>query len=135
MDGELTKAKGDGWRYAVLPPDAEAWHKGLLSLDLAAQRAHGVRFVSLFPDQQDELLTQAAAGKLGRGVLGALHLGDASDAYPAAEMQRWFSDVRTECARFYVGDPRTMQRIGYTGFADDLGFTQITIGATEEFER
>ncbi len=135
LDVLLGEAKGDGWRFAVLPPDVEAWHKGLHSLDLAAQRTHGVRFLALFPGEQDELLTDAAAGKLGRGMLGALHVGDAADAYPALEMQRWFSDVRSECTRLYVGDPRTMQRIGYTGFADDLGFTQITVGATEEFER
>ena len=135
VDRQLEEGKGDGWRFAVLPPDQEAWHKGLQSLDSAANRAHGVRFLSLYPDQQDEILTAAAAGKVGRGVLGALHIGDAADAYTASEMQRWFSDVRAEFTRLYVGDPRTMQRIGYTGFADDLGFTQITIGATEEFER
>ena len=135
IDRQLEAGDGDGWRFAVLPPDLEAWHKGLLSLDLAATRAHGVPFLSLFPDQQDKILRDAADGKVGRGLLGALHLGEATDAYTAAEMQRWFSDVRAEFTRLYIGDPRTMQRIGYTGFADDLGFTQITIGATEEFER
>ncbi len=134
LDRQLNEGIGDGWRFAVLPPDNEAWHKGLHSLDLAAERAFPVCFLALYPDQQDDLLMQAAAGKLGRGVLGALHLGDAADAYPAAEMKQWFSDVRSECTRHYVGNPRTMERIGYTGFADDLGFTQITVGATEEFE-
>ena len=134
LDRQLDEGTGDGWRFAVLPSDKEAWHKGLHSLDLAAERAFSVRFLALYPDQQDELLTLAAAGKLGRGGLGALHLGDAADAYPAAEMKQWFSDVRSECTRLYVGNPRTMERIGYTGFADDLGFTQITVGATEEFE-
>ena len=135
LDLQLSEGKGDGWRFAVLPPDTEAWKKGLQSLDSGAQRAHGVSFLALPGDMQDELLTQAAGGKLRRGLLGSLHIGDGALAYPAEEMQRWFSDVRAECTRLYVGDPRTMERIGYTGFADDLGFTQITIGATEEFER
>ncbi len=135
VDRQLAEGKGDGWRFATLPPDAEAWHRGLRSLDLAAERAHGVGFIALFPQQQDELLLQATAGKLGRGVLGALHLGDAADAYTAAEMKQWFGDVRAELTRFYMGDPRTMERIGYTGFADDLGFTQIRLGQQEEFER
>ncbi len=140
VDRQLAEAKGDGWRFAVLPPDVEAWHLGLHSLDLAAQRAHGVSFIALVPDQQDELLQQATAGRLGRGVLGALHLGplhlgDATDAYTALQMKQWFGDVRAEFTRFYVGDPRTMDRIGYTGFADDLGFTQIRLGQAEEFER
>ena len=135
LDSQLSEGKGDGWRFAVLPPDREAWHRGLLSLDLAAERAHGVGFVALFPDQQDELLRQAGERELGRGVLGALHLGEAAEAYNAGQMKLWFSEVRAECTRFYVGDPRTMQRIGYTGFADDLGFTQIRLGEREEFER
>ena len=135
VDRRLKESRGDGWRYAVLPPDPEAWRKGLLSLDSAASRAHGVPFLSLYPDQQDDLLREAAQGKLGRGVLGSFRLGESANAYTAPEMERWFTDARVEFTSRYIGDPRTMERIGYTGFADDLGFTQITIGATEEFER
>ena len=135
VEMELAQGKGDGWRFATLPPDIEAWHRGVHSLDLAAERAHDVGFVALFPEQQDELLHQATAGKLGRGVLGTLHLGSAADAYTAAQMKQWFEEVRAEFTRLYVGDPRTMKRMGYTGFADDLGFTQIRLGQREEFER
>jgi hypothetical protein len=131
----LAHCKGDGWRFAVLPPDTEAWHRGILSLDLAAHRAHGVRFLSLSPDAQDDLLHQASDGKLGRGLLGTLNIGDDADAYTAEQMRVWMQDVRSEFTRHYMGDPRTMDRIRYTGFADDLGFTQIEIGQTEEFER
>ena len=96
-------------------------------------------FTGLHPDQQDLLLQQATAGKLGKGVLGglqdALHLREGADAFSADEMKRWFEDVRAACTRRYVADPRTMDRMGYTGFADDLGFTQIRLGEVEEFER
>ena len=135
LDEQIALAAGDGWRFAALPPDAEAWHRGLLSLDLAAERAHGVRFVALYAGQQDALLTQAAEEKLGRGLLGALRLGESADAFTAAEMRLWFSEVRSDCTRLYMGNPRTMNRIGYTGFADDLGFTQIQLGQQEEFRR
>ncbi len=139
VDADMHDAKGDGWRYAALPPDNVAWKKGLRSLDLAAQRTLGVSFTGLHPDQQDLLLQQATAGKLGKGVLGglqdALHLREGSDAFSADEMKRWFEDVRAACTRRYVADPRTMDRMGYTGFADDLGFTQIRLGEVEEFER
>ncbi|MGI4827948.1 MAG: alpha/beta fold hydrolase, partial [Janthinobacterium lividum] len=132
VDAEIGKEAGDGWRYAALPPDTEAWHRGLLSLDSAAQRLHGVSFVSLFPKMQDALIEQATAGKLGKGLLGTLHVGDAADAFSANEMRLWFEEVRGMYIRFYVGDPRTMERMGYTGFADDLGFTQIKLGQQEE---
>ena len=135
LDEQIAGAKGDGWRFADLPPDAEAWHRGLLSLNLGAQRTHNASFVALSPEQQDALLLQASEGQLGRGLLGSLHVGEAAAAFSAAEMKLWFSDVRAECTRLYVGDPRTMDRIGYTGFADDFGFTQIRLGQREEFER
>lgn len=139
LDADMFAAKGDGWRYATLPTDNVAWKKGLRSLDLAAQRTLGTSFTGLHPDQQDLLLQQATAGKLGKGVLGglqdALHLREGADAFSADEMKRWFEDARAECTRRYVADPRTMDRMGYTGFADDLGFTQIRLGQTEEFER
>ncbi len=135
LDAQLASGEGDGWRFATLPPDVEAAHCGLLSFDLAAKRAHGVSFVALFPEQQDALLQQALDGGLGRGLLGTLHIGDGADAFSAAELQQWCQDLLAAFTRFYVADPRMMERIGYTGFADDLGFTQIQIGQTQDFER
>ena len=81
IDSQLHDNKGDGWRYAMLPTDREAWHRGVLSLDLAAHQAHGAPFVALYPDQQRALLEQAGKAKLGKGLLGTLHLTDAADAY------------------------------------------------------
>ena len=139
IDADLFAADGDGWRYATLPPDNTAWKKGLRSLDLAARRMLGVSFIALHPDAQDLLLKQAVAGKLGKGLLGglqdALHLREGADTFGAEEIKQWFEDVRAECTRRYVADPRTMDRMGYTGFADDLGFTQIRLGERQEFER
>lgn len=135
IDSQLHENKGDGWRYASLPGDQEAWHRGLFSLDTAARQAHGVSFLALYPDQQHTLLHQAGQGKLGKGLLGRLHLSDAADAFTADEMKTWFGDVRAEFTRHYMGDPRIMDRIGYTGFADDHGFTQIELGQQERFER
>ncbi len=135
LDTDLATGKGDGWRFANLPPDAQAWQLGLRSLDLAAARAHGVPFAALFHEQQDELLQSATAGNLGHGLLGALHLGEAAGSYNAEQMKRWFEEVRAECTRCFVADPRTMERMGYAGFADDLGFTQIQLGQQEEFGR
>ena len=131
LEAQVKGGQTDGWRFAMLPSDAEAWQRGLFSLDQAALRAHSVLFVALHPEQQDSLLEQAAAGKLGPGLLGNLHLGEAVRSFSAVEMQFWFEDVRADCARLYMADPRTMDRVGFAGFADDLGFTQIQLGAGE----
>ncbi len=134
FDASLAENKNDGWRYATLPGDAEAWRRGVLSLDHAADRVHGVSFLALHPGQKEALLEKVAAGEIGRGFLGALHLGNAAGTYTATELQQWFEEVRGEFTRLYMSDPRTMDRVGYTGFADDLGFTQIQLGQQEEFE-
>ena len=130
LDAQLASDKGDGWRYGLLPPDSEAWRRGLLSLDLAARRAYSLPFLSLYPDQQHALLQEAAAGTGGYPSEPRLEEG-----FTASLMQQWFEDVRGEFTRLYIADPRTMDRVGYTGFADDLGFTQIELGQVEAFER
>ena len=134
ISGQLAERVGDGWRFAHLPEDGAAWRKGLRSLDVAAERAHGTGFAGLRPELQDELLRKAANGVLGHGVLGALHLGDAGEAFGAGEMQLWFEDVRGRCAQTYMADARTMERVGFTGFADDLGFTRIELGQQKDVE-
>ncbi len=146
IDRRLTHGSGDGWRRAELPQDGTAWRRGLASFDAAARRAHGVGFVELGDELQDALLDQAAVGQLGEGwgerLLHAVGLSEGYDAqqdadkvYTAAEMQTWFTEVRGELAKLYMADPRTMERVGFTGFADESGFTQIRLNEREAWER
>ncbi len=128
LDQGLAKPHADGWRFDDLPPDAAAWHQGLASLDAAAHRDHGVAFVALTPTLRHDLLLKAQQGKLSRGALGALHLGDSAHAFTAAQMQHWFEDVRSELTRLYISDPRILDRIGFTGFADDPGVPGVPGG-------
>jgi pimeloyl-ACP methyl ester carboxylesterase len=128
---ELAKPLHDGWRFDSLPSDLQAWKRGLESLDLAALREFHVPFVALDGPRQDELLFRAREGKLGKGLLGAMHLSDSEDALDSDQMRDWFEDVRGELVKIYVSDPRTMERIGFTGFADEKGFTQIELGDSE----
>jgi pimeloyl-ACP methyl ester carboxylesterase len=124
----LEQGAGDGWRFADLPADSEAWRTGLASLDAAAEREHGVEFLALSAAMQRELLLAAQHGELGaRGLLGSLGIGSARTLFNAQQMQRWFEDARATLARLYTADPRTMDRIGFHGFADDAGFTRIQL--------
>lgn len=134
LDRQLAEGSGDGWRHAGLPADAEAWRQGLHSLESGAERLHGVPFVALSRNLQESLLAQASEGKLGKGLLGTAGLGESAGSYTGAQMKQWFEEVRGELTKLYVADPRTMERIGFTGFADEAGFTQIRLGQTEAFE-
>ncbi len=132
FEATLTQPRHDGWRFNALPEDIAAWKQGLLSLNASAQRGFGVPFIALDDDRQDTMLRQAQAGDLGKGLLGALHLGDSKEAYSPTQMRDWFEDVRGEFAKLYTADPRTMERIGFTGFADEEGFTHITLPQPRE---
>jgi pimeloyl-ACP methyl ester carboxylesterase len=132
VDRVLAEKLHDGWRFDHLPPDAQAWKQGLLSLDLAAVREYDVPFVALDPARQDELLTRAQKGELGKGALGAMHIGSNKSAFDADQMSHWFEDVRGDLAKLFISDPRAMQRIGFAGFADENGFTHIRLGDRQE---
>ena len=120
LDKELAQGKGDGWRYAALPSDAEACRTGLSLLDEFAMKLSAVPFARLLPDAQDSLLTAIAAGRLYSAKL---------------DLRLWFEDLRAHAVQLYVSHPNTLARMGYSGIADDPnGFVQIGIGAREAWE-
>jgi hypothetical protein len=134
IDDWLARPKHDGWRPDSLPPDLEAWHIGLSSIDAAAVRKYGVPFVALNAALQDRLLHDARDGDLGRGLLDSLSPSDETRHFTALQMRDWFGEVSAQLTSVYIADPRTMHRIGFSGFADEGGFTQIRINEREDFE-
>lgn len=127
----LTTNASDGWRFDALPNDASAWQHGLETLDLAAVNSHGVSFAALPQHLQVELLEHAKQGELGKGFLGTLHLGPAATNLTAKQMKQWFEDVRGELGKLYASDPRTMDCVGFHGFANRDGFTTVDLLGTE----
>ena len=113
---------GDGWRFAALPPDAEAYRAGLKALG-------ALDFAALGAAAQDEFLREIAEGKL-----------QANCGLDATQMRRWFEDVRADAVKAYVAHPATMARIGYDGIAYGgdgerlQGFSALDPGAREDWE-
>jgi len=132
IDARLASGGGDGWRFAELPEDREAWNAGLATLDAASHAEHGTGFSQLSHDTQDEMLTCIAVGSVPLPSGVALLNTD--------QMRLWFADVRGEAARTYVAHPATLARMGYSGmayggdFARKSGFTRIGAGQVEAWE-
>ncbi|AWB25540.1 thioesterase [Methylobacterium currus] len=105
IDARLASGTGDGWRYASLPPDAEAYSRALRSLDAAARAAHGSAFAALDGASRDALLDCAAAGRLP-----AIPDGLASEL-----MTCWFEELRGEAVRTWLAHPAGLAAIGFTG--------------------
>lgn len=110
----LASGKGDGWRYAVLPPDLEAYRHGLDAL------------AAIGFDRMDEAAQHAA-----------IRLLDESKGSPQA---RWFEDVRADAAAAYMAHPATMARVGFSGIGvggantPHHGFVSIGINDAEAWE-
>ena len=105
LEASLVEGRGDGWRFAELPSDLDAWALGLRTL-----QAWAGDFAGLAVAEQDACLVHMAEGPYApahtmKGLLS-------SD-----QMRLWFEDVRAESVRTWVSLPRTMARIGYDGFA------------------
>ncbi len=135
IDAMLADGGGDGWRFAALPPDMEAYRRGLATLDAVACSTDGQGFAALDPAARDLLLQSVAAGSI------ALATGpDPAARLDAAQMRLWFQDVCADVTRLYASHPATMARIGYSGigYGGDQqrlpGFREVGIGAREIWE-
>jgi len=105
IDATLAAGVGDGWRFAALPCDRDAWRLGLDTL-----AAPAIEYAALPPDMQDRWLEKMAVGAADFGGDAGLLSGD--------QMKLWFEDVRAEVVRTWLSHPLAMARIGYDGFAN-----------------
>ncbi|WP_322965431.1 alpha/beta hydrolase [Sphingomonas fuzhouensis] len=103
VEAAILHGPGDGWRFATLPPDADAWRQGFATLE----RLTG-GFATLDHEAQADWLERIAAGSGGATEDGLLS---------PEQMALWFQDVRAEIVRQWASLPATMAAIGYDGFA------------------
>jgi len=99
----LVNHESDGWRFADLPPDEEAWAQALDQLDAAAKG-----FSTLAPAAQHALLEQVQRQR------AAAPPGAVLDP---RQWAHWFEDARALFARTWMSLPSTWAAIGYDGFA------------------
>ena len=106
IDERLAAGIGDGWRYDVLPSDAEALRRGIAGLDEAAQAAGNPTFVASPIAAQNEILRHVqggfAAGQTWRSLRG----------------DRWFEELLAAATVLYYADPLSLDEIGFVGYAD-----------------
>lgn len=105
LEMSLVEGRGDGWRFAELPSDLDAWALGLSTL-----QAWAGDFAGLAVAEQDAWLDHMAEGTHTPGH-------ETKGLLSPDQMRLWFEDVRAETVRTWVSLPRTMARIGYDGFA------------------
>jgi len=120
IDARLAEGSTDGWRYADLPEDGQAWQESLAGLDADAVAAHGTGFAEL-ADIDRVALIQAVqdAG------------GDPWHGLPASRV--WSLWTRYACTAFYA-HPLAWNEIGFGGPAYPRGYKNAGVDRTEPWE-
>jgi len=126
VDTRLALGMTDGWRYADMPHDGEAWCRSLAAMNEDAQAAHGASLADLDLDAQRDVL---------QGVedhVTADHSDGVWHGLPARHV--WSLWTRYGCAAFY-SHPWAWNEIGFGGPAYPRGYKNLGLEAREPWER
>jgi gluconate 2-dehydrogenase subunit 3-like protein len=120
IDARLAEAETDGWRYADMPEDGQAWRDTLGYLEADAQAKFGRGFAAC-PVAGQAALIQAVQD-----------LGSADwHGLPASRV--WSLWTRYACTAFYA-HPTAWNEIGFPGPAYPRGYKNLGAGRREPFE-
>ncbi len=120
IDSRLAAGETDGWRYADMPEDGQAWRDTLSYLDADAFLRCGTSFSGASAVEQTALLQ--AVQDLG---------SDEWHGLPAAHV--WSLWTRYACTAFY-SHPAAWSEIGFPGPAYPRGYKNAGVGKLEPFE-
>jgi hypothetical protein len=123
VDHKMAENIGDGYRYAILPQQGEAWRCGLRAIDDAARTAFGGAFHTLLPERQDEVLRRAQSGELSGPAWGDMP----STAFFA---HRLLPDI----THAYYGLPVAWSEIGFGGPASPRGYVRMALNRRDPWE-
>jgi hypothetical protein len=120
VDARLAAGETDGWRYADMPEDGQAWRDTLGYLDSDAQLRCGAGFADA-PQGDQMALLQAVLELTSENWHGL----------PAAQV--WSLWTRYACTAFY-SHPQAWAEIGFPGPAYPRGYKNAGVGKLEPFE-
>jgi Gluconate 2-dehydrogenase subunit 3 len=123
VDEKLYTHQLDGYRYAQLPEQGEAWRRGLAALEAEARSSHGRSFRELTADQQDALIARMQRGELH---------GAAFRDMPC----RLFFERRVipDITHAYYAHPTAWNEIGYGGPASPRGYVRMGLDRRDPWE-
>src|SRR5581483_685949 len=119
VDHRLALDETDGWMYADMPEDREAWRATLAALDEDARKAFAVGFAAVPTADQAQLLQ-------------AVHDADRWHGWKASHV--WSLWTRYACAAFYA-HPWAWNEIGFGGPAYPRGYKPLGLDHRENWER
>lgn len=123
VDQKIADRLLDGYRYAQMPPQDEAWRRGLAALDEEARDADGGPFNCLSTEQQDVLLRQMQQGEL------------ISPAWAGMPCKMFFEHrVIPDITHAYYAQPIAWNEIGFGGPASPRGYVRMGLDRRDPWE-
>ena len=121
VDARLAAGETDGWRYADMPEDGQAWRDTLGYLDKDAHTRCGSSFADAAEADQQAMIQSVQDGADD----GTWH------GLPAARV--WSLWTRYACTALYA-HPHAWSEIGFPGPAYPRGYKNAGVGKLEPFE-
>ena len=120
VDARLAAAETDGWRYADMPEDGQAWRDTLAYLDADAAKRGGTTFADAARSDQLALIQAVQDRQSGDWHgLNAAHV--------------WSLWTRYACTALYA-HPLAWNEIGFSGPAYPRGYKNAGVDKLEPFE-
>ena len=124
IDQRLYEGRHDGYRFADMPPDSEAFRLGLRAIDEIAHHLHGRRFVELSGLERDKILKSLHDRKPAAG----------HEIWRRMPVHRFWAMLVQDCIEAYYAHPWAWDEIGFGGPAYPRAYIRLENGSPEPWE-
>jgi len=124
IDKRLAEGRTDGYRYAEMPPDPDAYKLGLKAIDAAALARFGKDFQTLGSLDQDTILKSLHDGKPDGG----------EDIWERMPVHRFWMLLVQDVVEQYYAHPYAWDEIGFGGPAYPRAYVRLENGQPEPWE-
>lgn len=124
IDERLFTGRINGYRFEGMPPDAEAYRRGLEAINATARAMFGYDFVALSTHDQEKVLKSIHDGEKRAGEA----------AWEGLNLSRFWELLVQDCCTAYYAHPYAWDEIGFGGPAYPRGYMRLEGGMPEPWE-
>ena len=124
VDQRLHKNRTDGYRFASMPSDQDAYRLGIAAIDEMSRTLHSCGFVDLIALEQDRLLESLHDGKPEA----------AQETWKRMPVHRFWMLLVQDAAEVYYAHPYAWDEIGFGGPAYPRAYIRLERGEAEPWE-
>lgn len=123
VDDKMASGRMDGYRYPGMPPQGDAWRRGLAGVEEVARRDWGRGFPELSASEQDTILRSMQDGTFEAEALGDM---------PSKTF--FTSRVVADIVNAFYANPAGWNEIGWGGPASPRGYVRMQYDRRDPWE-